>query len=258
MWIIKAWRDPNVRSPHSASFSAHPQRMSALRPLFLRPSHSQRNSSDLSKRQEGPLSGPSSICPAALNLNGSFEIFAVEDLLKPMAGLDWDLTLPLEVRCDSHAVVATAEVSCHVAVSLGPKRINVLWLVATTISMRSSTCLVLRTHDIGVCDQPSSSARARDADYSEAREPQLMDWKHDCRTTSLSPPSTSLYGVCTENEAHWRCQQLRERTSTLNAVRKKLNFKGKFGAPDRIRTCGLCLRRAALYPAELRVPIGAE
>ena len=29
---------------------------------------------------------------------------------------------------------------------------------------------------------------------------------------------------------------------------------GKGGAPDRIRTCGLCLRRAALYPAELRVP----
>src|SRR5438067_13159151 len=28
----------------------------------------------------------------------------------------------------------------------------------------------------------------------------------------------------------------------------------KAGAPDRIRTCGLCLRRAALYPAELRVP----
>ena len=30
------------------------------------------------------------------------------------------------------------------------------------------------------------------------------------------------------------------------------------GAPDRIRTCDLCLRRAALYPAELRVPsVGA-
>ena len=28
---------------------------------------------------------------------------------------------------------------------------------------------------------------------------------------------------------------------------------GKNGAPDTIRTCGLCLRRAALYPAELRV-----
>src|SRR3954452_6627424 len=26
------------------------------------------------------------------------------------------------------------------------------------------------------------------------------------------------------------------------------------GAPDRIRTCDLCLRRAALYPVELRVP----
>src|SRR3954453_12284293 len=26
-----------------------------------------------------------------------------------------------------------------------------------------------------------------------------------------------------------------------------------YGAPDRIRTCGLCLRRATLYPAELRV-----
>jgi flavin-dependent trigonelline monooxygenase, oxygenase component len=31
---------------------------------------------------------------------------------------------------------------------------------------------------------------------------------------------------------------------------------GFAGAPDRIRTCDLCLRRAALYPAELRVPQG--
>ncbi len=29
----------------------------------------------------------------------------------------------------------------------------------------------------------------------------------------------------------------------------------KTGAPERIRTSGLCLRRAALYPAELRVPV---
>jgi hypothetical protein len=27
----------------------------------------------------------------------------------------------------------------------------------------------------------------------------------------------------------------------------------KYGAPDTIRTCDLCLRRATLYPAELRV-----
>lgn len=32
-----------------------------------------------------------------------------------------------------------------------------------------------------------------------------------------------------------------------------LIFKEKFGAPDRIRTCDLRLRRAPLYPAELRV-----
>src|SRR5579863_10088747 len=31
-----------------------------------------------------------------------------------------------------------------------------------------------------------------------------------------------------------------------------LQSKAKSGAPDRIRTCGLCLRRATLYPAELR------
>ena len=31
------------------------------------------------------------------------------------------------------------------------------------------------------------------------------------------------------------------------------NTHGENGAPDRIRTCGLCLRRATLYPAELRV-----
>ncbi len=32
--------------------------------------------------------------------------------------------------------------------------------------------------------------------------------------------------------------------------------KAKAGAPDRIRTCDLCLRRAALYPAELRARAG--
>ena len=31
---------------------------------------------------------------------------------------------------------------------------------------------------------------------------------------------------------------------------------GVIGGPERIRTFGLCLRRAALYPAELRVRLG--
>ena len=53
-----------------------------------------------------------------------------------------------------------------------------------------------------------------------------------------------------------------DRTSALRAVRfeprtqakQKGPIKGPFlfGAPDRIRTCDPCLRRAVLYPAELR------
>ena len=31
------------------------------------------------------------------------------------------------------------------------------------------------------------------------------------------------------------------------------SFQSVIGAPDTIRTCDLCLRRATLYPAELRV-----
>jgi hypothetical protein len=36
-------------------------------------------------------------------------------------------------------------------------------------------------------------------------------------------------------------------------VRSFILSGGSFGAPDTIRTCGLHLRRVALYPAELRV-----
>ena len=187
-----------------------------------------------------------------------WEICAVEDLPEPMAGLGRDLTMLLQVSCDKRADVTPAEMSSHVAVSSGSKRTNGLWLVVTTIVARSSTCLVLRSHDNGMRDQPSSSAQSRDAAYSESRQPQLVDWKHDRSTTTCSTPATGLYGVCTESETHWRCKQLRKRASTLSAVIKSLILRGKFGAPDRIRTCGLCLRRAALYPAELRVPMGVR
>ena len=46
------------------------------------------------------------------------------------------------------------------------------------------------------------------------------------------------------------------RTASENArIYRRPCFAPLFenGAPDRIRTCDLCLRRAALYPAELRV-----
>ena len=37
-------------------------------------------------------------------------------------------------------------------------------------------------------------------------------------------------------------------------AKQDIEIKQKNGAPGTIRTCDLCLRRAALYPAELRVP----
>src|SRR5438477_10955446 len=39
----------------------------------------------------------------------------------------------------------------------------------------------------------------------------------------------------------------------LSGRRGELRRKLAIGAPDTIRTCDLCLRRATLYPAELRV-----
>src|SRR5262245_11825285 len=43
------------------------------------------------------------------------------------------------------------------------------------------------------------------------------------------------------------------RTRNLRSWSQAIADNGESGAPDRIRTCDLCLRRAALYPAELRV-----
>src|SRR6185437_7237072 len=41
-------------------------------------------------------------------------------------------------------------------------------------------------------------------------------------------------------------------------VKREFPLRAFAGAPDTIRTCDLCLRRATLYPAELRVPVPAE
>src|SRR5260221_405512 len=42
---------------------------------------------------------------------------------------------------------------------------------------------------------------------------------------------------------------------SLNPTAASARRHCSVGAPDRIRTCGLYLRRVALYPAELRVPV---
>src|SRR3546814_10052372 len=47
---------------------------------------------------------------------------------------------------------------------------------------------------------------------------------------------------------------LENRCSKRGVYRSELlDFIGNFGASDRIRTCDPCLRRAVLYPAELRM-----
>jgi hypothetical protein len=46
--------------------------------------------------------------------------------------------------------------------------------------------------------------------------------------------------------------------SGMSKRQKTIGFVGKFGAPEGIRTPDLCLRRAALYPAELRAREGLD
>ena len=45
------------------------------------------------------------------------------------------------------------------------------------------------------------------------------------------------------------------RVGPVSPTRKYRGLKNEYGAPEGIRTPGLCLRRAALYPAELRAQI---
>ena len=46
----------------------------------------------------------------------------------------------------------------------------------------------------------------------------------------------------------------RAASSGLGKLSLEFSLLFRNGAPDRIRTCDLRLRRATLYPAELRVP----
>ena len=56
---------------------------------------------------------------------------------------------------------------------------------------------------------------------------------------------SSACAQCGKNlwEKSQRCERSRQKTNDINIL---------YGAPDTIRTCDLCLRRATLYPAELR------
>ncbi len=61
---------------------------------------------------------------------------------------------------------------------------------------------------------------------------------------------TILLQCCEGRAARNARHRLTIRSAPLVQLRKEI------GGPDTIRTCDLCLRRATLYPAELRVPTG--
>src|SRR5262245_66150121 len=60
---------------------------------------------------------------------------------------------------------------------------------------------------------------------------------------SMSPQPSCLRALWMALGCTWRSQR-----------RRCSQFRSS-GAPDKIRTCDLCLRRAALYPAELRARV---
>ena len=78
----------------------------------------------------------------------------------------------------------------------------------------------------------------------------------DCMGLRLEITTRTLCrAVSVEGVRRFPVKAKRRRTAPLFAPTPSSGLSDqKAGAPDRIRTCDLCLRRAALYPAELRVP----
>ncbi len=64
----------------------------------------------------------------------------------------------------------------------------------------------------------------------------------------------SCQAICTRRRFSPDCllARMRQNWSFNSGAHIALKNKEKTGAPDTIRTCDLCLRRVALYPAELR------
>src|SRR5258705_6832693 len=97
-------------------------------------------------------------------------------------------------------------------------------------------CIALRFRSESLLGRPPSGAYLRSRHWLSA-EGQCTDANAECRRI---PPL------------------LRQRISSSVAQRsgsQEIVNSAEFGGPDTIRTCGLRLRRATLYPAELRVHI---
>src|SRR5579862_5925237 len=75
-----------------------------------------------------------------------------------------------------------------------------------------------------------------------------------CRRILLSGASTRpQLQPCRQGSIH---RQVFHRRWLIGRNRN-WNWEAEIGAPDRIRTCGLRLRRPSLYPAELRAHTGS-
>ena len=83
-----------------------------------------------------------------------------------------------------------------------------------------------------------------------------MGWRaREDRLKTGLPPLFSPLGGATAVQMHAHLSNREVLIATRTSQKQKsLHVAGFFisGAPERIRTSDLCLRRAALYPAELR------
>ena len=96
---------------------------------------------------------------------------------------------------------------------------------------------------------------------SASRRSGIPAWRQIRRTDGFAASSSPLAGCQVLRPCQGVCEPSRySRDRNDRGKRSVKNRSAEWsilvwdGAPDRIRTCDLCLRRAALYPAELRVP----
>jgi hypothetical protein len=113
---------------------------------------------------------------------------------------------------------------------------------------------VLNAHDraalIAMADDPE---RMRSLLTNSERQSARYIYQHEWSATN----SGDAAGADDSSENRFayadKPQEDQQKQQFRSEDRKRSNRGGGLiGAPDRIRTCGLCLRRATLYPAELR------
>jgi hypothetical protein len=132
------------------------------------------------------------------------------------------------------------------------------------MTLRTGTSCTGRMYRYYTC---SSCARAgqvkcRGRSIQMDKLDSLVKTSHAVRLASERPGSAQLStrskSMITRSVSRARRRRLNRRFSPRRKTTlREFAVLFAIGAPDEIRTHDLCLRRAALYPAELRVPTGA-